>query len=315
MTNEYLNRINLDLIKSEFTELYNGVKSTFSVHSQDSLPSERSLLDLIFGERRKIKISKAYNRVEGIDDLYIKSIVNRIIAVSIILDASNNSPNQPPRKIDTTQIWSLIYNSLILFSANDIIATVGSQGFLSIPLYHQDKKEHSFDFLRLHIWDNSLERYIDKKRTELFSIHCHQFHAQSWILCGEIFNTRYTVKENLNESNHHYFEIKWKNQKNNVNRKTSIAVKTNIPVTLTAKKLEKYHTGDTYEITAGEFHRTRVNLNEAISSTVFLFSTKKGRVIKSYVIGPSHIEESEINRNVTIDAKYLLTKINSIIGK
>lgn len=52
-----------------------------------------------------------------------------------------------------------------------------------------------FEFIRLHIWDKSLEDYIDQNASTNFSIHTHSFHAHSWIVTGKIINDRYTVTE------------------------------------------------------------------------------------------------------------------------
>jgi hypothetical protein len=241
-------------------------------------------------------------------DIYTRIIIFRSIALFLL---QNTTEKDFPIILPT--IWKLLYKSIIAFSDKDIIATIGSQGFLSVPLYHSDKGEKSFDFFRLHIWDTSLEQFIDFKKTEQFAIHSHQFYAHSWIIAGEILNTQHIVQETSENTEYSYFEIKWNNSANEVNSKTSLAVNTNIFANVKALEVERYGPGAVYQINAGEFHKSRVNTDKPINATIFLFTTKKGRVPKSFVLGPSDITESKINRKIMIEARPLIEKLNTKI--
>ena len=110
------------------------------------------------------------------------------------------------------------------------------------------------------------------------------------------------------------FNIKWNNSKNEVNQKTSTAVNTGTHVHVQESQCEPYNQGDNYEIKAGDYHKSGVNVEASTTATIFLFSSQQSRVHNSYVIGPSNISESEINRKIVIDAKSVLGKVNSLVG-
>lgn len=293
---------NTYISKEELKELISGIKPAFSDATQLVLPDTTDILKQL-QVNGSISLKQLYQHSEHIIDIYLSAILKRVVVVKLCLMAREG------KKLDLNFIWNLLYKSLITLSAEDIISSIGSQGFLSIPLYRLDMDKAKFEFLRLHIWDSSLDKYIDKQKTAHFSIHSHQFHANSWILAGEIINIRYKVETSLNETDFNHFEIKWNNSKNAVNQKTSVAMNTGEYVSVETTANEKYTSGDTYEIEAGEFHAS--TNSSQVSSTLFLFSTLKSRVDKSFVIGPSIIKESEVNRKVQIDSKEILDRLNS----
>jgi hypothetical protein len=165
--------------------------------------------------------------------------------------------------------------------------------------------------IRLHIWDDSLIPYIDRERTERFAIHCHRCHARSWIICGRLEDTRYDVVTHTAPSALSKFSIKWRDA-GNVHRKTSLAVNTDESVEIKERSKEQYTTGTTYEIQSGDYHASTVGRYP--SATLFMFDEDKGSVKKAYVVGPSDVHESEINRDQTIKSILLLEKIDKIIN-
>lgn len=291
--------------KQEFNELISGVKESFSDEIQRTFLKSISFENLA---SENIDLKLLLNYSYSTRNIYESAILKRVVAVKLILDSRNSND-----RLDLKETWKLIYESLINLEDNDIISSIGSQGFLSIPLFRLDKVEKSFDFLRLHIWDLSFENLIDREKVNNFSIHSHQFHANSWILTGEIQNIKVSVKEVSEKTDFNLFNIEWNNSKNNLNQKNSLAVNTNEFVEVSIIENKKYHFNDTYEIQAGDYHIAQTKTELPISSTLFLFSTLKSRVKKSNVVGPSEISTSEINRKLIVNPKPLLKKLNSIL--
>jgi hypothetical protein len=300
------------IIKKElFKDLLSGIVPTFSGSFKAQLPEETEIVNIFFNSTSEIATVDELLKTQIEESSNLEAIKYRIAAVWLILYDFHEHPTSGDQ-IKTELIWPLIYKSLISLDGADILATIGSQGFLSIPLYHQDKKNNCFEFLRLHIWDKSFMDYIDWEKTNTFSIHSHQFNAQSRVLLGEIGNRRYKVDESALTTDHSFFRIEWNNLED-VNQKTSNAVNTGKFVSIELSEGETYKRGATYEIIAGEFHKSEVEI-ETTSATLFLFSSQKGKVEKSFVIGPATIETSTVNRKVVIDPKPILEKLNHQIN-
>jgi hypothetical protein len=302
------------LSKPKLEKIIGGILLCISNNTLSKGMLDNSISKL-FGNKDKIDIEKLLQPDVDINKA-VSAIFRRIYLVALVLEAYGKSKSDELVKIDIKLVWVIIYETILDLSINkEIIASIGSQGFLAIPLYRFEEGSN-LDILRLHIWDKSLSIYIDKEKTELFSIHCHQFDAQSWILYGEVYNARFDVIESLVKTDYNYFKIDWdkSNHDSTDNRKKSIAKNTAIPVIVRPQLREVYLPGDTYTISPGEFHQSRVNENKGISSTLFLFSSSKGSIEGSKVIGPSDIMESTINRKVDIDCLNLLNKLNSLIN-
>lgn len=297
---------NIYVSKEELHEMINGVIASYSDRTQNNVLKKISFNEL---EKQTHQLSEIYEIAYKVKDIYKSSVLKRLVAVRLILEAQKNDV-----AFDLKSVWKLIYGSLIELEEQDTVSSIGSQGFLAIPLYRLDKGDVSFEFLRLHIWDKSFDDYIDKEKVERFSIHSHQFHANSWILAGEIYNTRVDVEKANSPTEFSLFEIKWNNTKNEVNQRTSVAINTGEYYKVNKNNTESYRTGDIYQIPAGDYHIARVNDDFQITSTIFLFSTHKSRVKISNVLGPSNIELSEINRKTQITPKPLIQKINEIIA-
>lgn len=67
--------------------------------------------------------------------------------------------------------------------------------------------------------------------------------------------------------------------------------------------------GGSYQIKAASYHNSGTEDPDGLSATFFCFTAKNGMVDASYVVGPAEQKESEINRRMHIDPKYLLDKI------
>lgn len=267
------------LNKKELINIFKGIIPTFSGSSRQLLPSEIDVEDAFFTVNvKELTIDELLNINTGTHS-YLEAIKYRIAAIFLILKDFHEISNNQCQLIPGKLIWSMVYKSIVNLNGSDILATIGSQGFLSIPLYHQDKKDISFDFLRLHVWDKSFVDQIDWEKTKTFSIHSHQFHAQSRILLGEIENQRYEIEESATSSDYSFFNIEWNNLEN-VNQKSSNAVNTGRFVKVAANNKELYQRDSAYEVAAGDFHKSEVNIN-CTSATLFLFSSTKGKVDRS----------------------------------
>ncbi|WAC02162.1 hypothetical protein N7U66_20705 [Lacinutrix neustonica] len=185
-------------------------------------------------------------------NLYLKSVCNRLIAISKIQNAKEQNI-----QFDIKEVWNLLYLSISNLPDGSIISSVGSQGFLSIPLYRYLKDMAEFEFIRLHIWDDSLNQHISTDNRKKFSIHSHAFHARSWILAGSILNERYSVNTTSHKKENSLFEIKYNKTVRKVNKHTSNAVNTKTNVEIKKISKEQYFPFSSYEINAGDYHKSR----------------------------------------------------------
>ena len=286
-------------------ELLIGVIESFSDKTKNNILKKIEFSELI---TNKIPVNKILEAIANTDDKYKAAILNRVVAVKNVLESQKND-----HPLDIKETWSFIFNSLIHLDDDAIVSSIGSQGFLSIPLFRLDKGKTSFDFLRLHIWSNSFGEFIDKDKVNNFAIHSHQFHTNSWILTGEVYNTIVDVRKVEYPTNHSLFKIEWNNTRNLVNQRTSVAINTGEFAMVRFQEKEIYNYRDSYEIEAGKYHISRTNSDHPIASTLFLFSTSKSRVSVSNVLGPSNINQSEINRKVIISPKPFLFQLNELI--
>ena len=244
--------------------------------------------------------------------IVVKAYIKRIVLVFLLLDAARNSKPSDFVKEEKKELWDLIYESLIILNGGKLLASIGSQGFLSIPLYRMETKEGDVEILRLHIWDKTLDKFIDNKAVSDFSIHSHKFYARSWILCGEVLNTNYELDDKQEGSDLSYFKISWANSTFDAkdNSRKSTLLNTEIQVNIKNYSFACYRAGNSYEICAGEFHKSAVNPDFDITSTLFLFSTQYGEVEHSFVLGPKDLKQAPKHNYSELDAMYLLRKLN-----
>ena len=243
------------------------------------------------------------------NDIFLKSVINRIIAITEFQNARSKN-----KKINIVRLWCLISESITIIPAYSTIASIGSQGFLSIPLLNYKEEMLDFDFIRLHIWDKSLIEYIDKFALENFSKHTHSFHAQSWVLYGEIVNNRYSIEVD-NHAKSSLFKIEYNKTLSKINQHSSEAINTGINISIKNIGQEIYVAQDSYEVEKGDYHSSESGSPDGLSASLFSFTARNKVITQSKVVGPRDIKVSKINRKKHIDPTNLIDKISSKIEK
>jgi len=293
--------------KFDFDKLLESVCSCYGESVAQSLPSLSDFPETVHNSNglneNQIRIF-----LKSSKDIYLKSVCYRLMAVFRIQESRESKI-----ELDIAEVWNLVYLSICDLPKGSVISSIGSQGFLSIPLYRYRTDINEFEFLRLHIWDDSLNQYISGETRTDFSIHSHRFHAQSWIITGSILNERYHVEEVSAKKEHALFDIKYNETINKVNKHTSNAVNTEKHVELKFISKEQYFPSSTYQIQGGSYHKAGTISEDGLTATFFSFTAKDGIVDSSYVIGPSTVQNSEINRKTEIDPTYLLKRLDTKI--
>lgn len=292
---------------SEFRNYYEPLIKCYGEEFKSVIKSENDICKLIFSDSKIASIDMLKSIIKQQTDIYVKSMLYRLIGVREIIYCRDNN-----QKLDVKKVWELISKSIIIIPIKYTISSIGSQGFLSIPLYKYDESLENFDFIRLHIWDDCLNQYMDLQKCEDFSIHTHTFFAESWVITGEIINNRFDYNINSKNSNHSFFKVVYNDSLNEVNQHTSKAVNQKIDIELYQTSEEIHFKNGNYKIEAGKLHKSGHTNSPLPSATFFSFTGKNG-LDKSVVIGPKHITESEINRKMIIDPTELLNKINTQI--
>ncbi|AWH73296.1 hypothetical protein DCS32_03720 [Dokdonia sp. Dokd-P16] len=267
----------------------------------------KDICSLIFSNSKTILTDELISLVRKTDDVYLESIIYRLIGVREIIYCRENN-----KKLDVKFVWKLISKSIEIIPIEYTISSIGSQGFLSIPLYKFDKSLESFDFIRLHIWDDSLNQYIDLKKRDDFSVHTHTFFAESWVITGEIINNTFDFEISSSNSKHSFFKVVYNDSLNEINQHTSKAINEKIDVQISQTSKETHFKNGYYNVSAGKLHKSGHSNSPLASATFFSFTGKNG-LDKSIVIGPKDISESIINRKMIIDPTELLIKINTQI--
>jgi hypothetical protein len=297
----------MPIAQYNFDDFLQSIYKGYNSDIIGNLPKSKDFpLSLFVGE--KINIDKLVQFVDNQDKGAQNTIIpvaKRILAILMIQDARENNKN-----LNIGFIWKLVSESILSLPKNFTISSIGSQGFLSIPLYKCDFDKENFEFIRLHIWDKSLDDKIDVEICKKFSIHTHSFYAKSWIVTGRVINNTYLVTDDGNESaKHSLFTVAYNNSLNNVNQHTSKAINTGKNVIVRATSEEVHVKGSSYEIMAGSYHQSGHQNDTGVSATIFSFTAKDGLVNNSYVAGPSEISDSEINRKMYVDPTDLFHKI------
>jgi hypothetical protein len=204
---------------------------------------------------------------------------------------------------------------LFFFSESPIKASLGSQGFLSIPIYRNHNR-NEVKIIRLHIWSTSFSGLVDHMHSEHFSIHSHLFHAESHIICGTVYNNRYVTSEIKNDCNKSIYEICWNevlNDRSDNSLKSELA-NTKRSVCLSTGPKEKFDKGSNYVIKAGDFHKSGFDENQDIAATILVFDSKKGRTESSQVIGPYEMGKAPELKYPEVEISGLLNKIDKKIS-
>lgn len=300
---------NRNINKQEFIEFYNPIIKGYSESFKNRIDSVNIITDIVFKENKSTDIDNIIKLIKIEQNHFLRSYLNRFIAVREIIYCRENKV-----QLNVFEVWCLVANSIRQIPSEYIISSIGSQGFLSIPLYKLDLSKDTFDFLRLHIWDDSLNEYMDLKKCDDFSIHSHTFFAKSWIITGKVINDRYNYSINSKNSDHSFFKVVYNNSLNEVNQHTSKAVNKNIDVEVIKTSSEVHFRNGYYEIEPSKLHKSGHINSPDCSATFFSFTGKDG-LGESFVIGPKQIQESEINRKTIIDPIKLIEKIDKQLGK
>jgi hypothetical protein len=295
---------NKNINDSEFKTFYEPLLKGYGEEFKAVIKPKNEISKLIFSDSKIISIERLKNIIKKETDIYVESLIYRLIGVREIIYCRENK-----QKLDVKSVWELISKSIKIIPKKYTISSIGSQGFLSIPLYKFDESLESFDFLRLHIWDDSLNQYIDLEKCENFSIHTHTFFAESWVITGKIINNRFDYNFNSDNSKHSFFKVVYNDSLNEVNQHTSKAVNEKIDIELYQTSEETHFENGNYKIEAGKLHKSG-HKNSTLSSATFFSFTGKNGLDKSIVIGPKNISESIINRKMIIDPTELLQKID-----
>lgn len=292
---------------SKFEWILNSINRCYDVKIKNKLPEISDFPSSIADDKnQEVNIDFLLEFAKHQNDKYLLSVSKRICAVRLIQEARDQN-----RELDLKKIWTLISESISALPNDCVISSVGSQGFLSIPLFKYDETMDKFEFIRLHIWDDSLSNYVKKDVSNDFSIHSHSFLAQSWVILGNVINERYSVDKVSEDTKFSLFKIDYNKTLNEVNQHTSVAVNTNSNVNLKKISYEEHFSGSTYKIKTGKFHKSGSKGNHGLSATFFSFTSDTNKIPKSYVVGPSNINDSEINRKMYIDPLYLVDEISS----
>lgn len=290
--------------KDTIIDFYGPIVKSYSIDYLRKISAVEDINSLLFVDENKKAVRELINIADDLSDNYISSFIYRLVGVNEIIFC-----RETDNILDVIEVWKLISKSIRVIPSELTISSIGSQGFLSIPLFKKEASLESFDFIRLHIWDDSLDEYMDFQKCLDFSIHSHTFFAKSWIITGKVKNDRYHYDTNSKKSTHSFFEVQYNKSLNEVNQHSSKAVNKNIYAKLVKTSEEVYFNGGYYEIKPSRLHQSG-HLNSPNASATFFSFTGKDGLGESFVIGPKDIEESEINRKMNIKPIYLLDKID-----
>lgn len=290
---------------SDFCDFYNPIVKSYATEYLNKIESLENIKVLIFNGINTKSTKELIDFADENSDNYLRSFIYRLVGVKEIIYCRENR-----KHVNTNEVWKLISKSIRIIPSELTISSIGSQGFLSIPLYKNDKSLETFDFIRLHIWDDSLDKFMDLQKCQDFSIHSHTFYAKSWIITGKVKNDRYEYETDVEYTTHSFFEVQYNKSLNEVNQHSSKAVNKNINVRLFKTSEEVHFANGYYEIEPSKLHQSG-HLNSPNSSATFFSFTGKDGLGESFVIGPKEIVKSQINRKMNISPIYLLDKIDS----
>ena len=290
---------------SDLCDSYNPIVKSYATEYLSKIESLESIKNLLFNGLSTKSTKELIDFADETIDNYVSSFIYRLVGVKEIIFCRENK-----KHLNTNEVWKLISKSIRIIPSELTISSIGSQGFLSIPLYKKDLSLETFDFIRLHIWDDSLDKFMDLQKCQDFSIHSHTFFAKSWIITGKVKNDRYEYETDAEYTTHSFFEVQYNKSLNEVNQHSSIAVNKNINARLFKTSEEVHFAKGYYEIEPSKLHQSG-HLNSPNSSATFFSFTGKDGLGESFVIGPKEIVESEINRKMNISPIYLLDKIDT----
>ncbi|MCI2254225.1 hypothetical protein L2D08_07600 [Domibacillus sp. PGB-M46] len=168
----------------------------------------------------------------------------------ILLTLAVNLVNKAPHE----QIKSLLLEIISLKKQdNSLIGNWHPLGFIHANLGHID----GIGTIRLHIW------LPNKRKTQnpSFPIHDHVFTVNSHILSGSVTNRIYQIEEDLINSTHKLYTVKYDNNK-------SILQSLNQKINCQFISEESFTSGQYYSVNSNVFHSSEVNKNQFASTLV-----------------------------------------------
>ncbi len=237
-----------------------------------------------------------YKQLDLIENVEHKSLLQRMFLSVIYYEICNREISNEMAK----EIWNILYYSTISLPKGYILGEIGSQQFVSIPIYKQNLKMQEFEYLKLHIWNNNLSKYTKFRDNSKFKIHSHSFQGYSYILLGQINNTFFDVLDCNEKSEHSLFKLMYENVGDVISKKYSYAVNLGKNVKLSIKEKRQLKTGENYQIEVGQFH-SALNDSRFTAATIFSFSAKNGFSREANLIGLSSIEKTELNSKIEVE--------------
>jgi len=295
-------------IKYSFKTYINSLNKCYSKDVQYSLPKPNDFSESFKEAFENKDFEQILEFGQTQSNQYIKSICNRIAGVHLIQKARRNNSG-----LDVNKAFELIADSITEIPSISTISSVGSQGFLSIPIFKFEEHIENFEFIRFHIWSPKLDKYIDPKTRDVFSIHSHRFHARSWIITGELVNQDYNIDRESDNPNSALFEIKYNATLNEVNQHQSTANNTGKQIEVKETNNLIFSKSNTYEIKQGDFHKSTQKNEQGTTATFFSFYLNNEKLGESEVTGPMDIEESKINRKMYIEPNEFINDIKESI--
>lgn len=122
------------ITKEEFIGFHEPLLKGYSETFKHDIASLDILSDILFAKNEKITIIELQSILENQTDIHIKSFLYRLLGTREILFCRDND-----LQLDVKKVWRLISKSIRVIPSSYTISSIGSQGFLSIPLFKMTK--------------------------------------------------------------------------------------------------------------------------------------------------------------------------------
>lgn len=189
----------------------------------------------------------------------------------------------------------LIYSSLLDYFVKYRKKVVFQKHPLGFK-YHKLGKISSFAEFRLHFWINT-----DDIQDKDLQVHDHSFNFTSFVVNGQIINTKYKPIQKPN-SNGYIYEVKFENEKSDLilNKKDCYLHEAEISIV---------NQGEFYKMVSNEFHETK-NIEEF---TITLLKIYKPQEKIARVFSLKKLDRIPSFKRTTLNAKENLQLTNEII--
>src|SRR5690606_6284473 len=119
--------------KKELIDFYEPLLKGYSESYKTKIKPLDKLTGIIFKDTNEVSIEQLNELCSSSSDIYTKSFIERLIAVREIIYCRDHSLD-----LKILDVWRLISYSIKVIPSEFTISSIGSQGFLSIPLYKKD---------------------------------------------------------------------------------------------------------------------------------------------------------------------------------